>query len=89
MVTPRSSSFRARPTTSSKSWSSTEIRAPTGFPGWQAATVMPEEVRPLNSASVMVRPIPRTSPVDFISGPRRELASVSFSKENTGTLTQK
>ena len=31
--------------------------------------------------------MPRTSPVDFISGPRIEFASFSFSNENTGTFT--
>ncbi len=35
----------------------------------------------------MFLPRPSTSPVDFISGERAALASVSFSKEKTGTLT--
>ena len=47
----------------------------------------PAAVRPLYMASAIVRPRPRTSPVDFISGPRILLASESFSKENTGTFT--
>ena len=37
----------------------------------------------------MVFPMPSTSPVDFISGPRMEFASPSFSKENTGTFAAK
>ena len=40
-------------------------------PSWPgAAGEMPAAVRPLNSASAMVLPMPSTSPVDFISGPR-------------------
>ena len=35
----------------------------------------------------MFLPRPSTSPVDFISGEREALASVIFSKENTGTFT--
>ena len=37
----------------------------------------------------MLLPIPKTSPVDFISGPKIEFASLSFSKEKTGTFTAK
>ena len=51
--------------------------------------VLPDAVMPLNSASLRFFPIPRTSPVDFISGPRYEFASISFSNENTGTFTAK
>ena len=50
-------------------------------------TIMPAEVSPLKSASPRFFPMPSTSPVDFISGPRLEFTSVSFSNENTGTLT--
>ena len=50
---------------------------------------IPAEVSPLNSASLRVLPSPKTSPVDFISGPKYELTSLNFSNEKTGTLTAK
>ena len=49
----------------------------------------PADTKPFTSASSIVLPTPKTSPVDFISGPRLEFASSSFSKEKTGTLTAK
>ena len=62
----------------------TEIRTPAC---WLFSTLYPAETRPLNSASCILAPRPSTSPVDFISGDRAALASVIFSKENTGTFT--
>ena len=41
----------------------------------------------LNKASEYVRPIPITSPVDFISGPRAISTSPILEKENTGAFT--
>ena len=41
----------------------------------------------LNKASEYVRPIPITSPVDFISGPRAISTRPILEKENTGAFT--
>ena len=49
---------------------STLINTLTSLPGIGAFGSIPADTSPLNSASCMVLPIPSTSPVDFISGPR-------------------
>ena len=86
---PRSSSFFASPTISPWSCVSTLIKMPILRSARGDLKRIPAAVMPLNSASPSVRPMPSTSPVDFISGPRLASASVSFSNEKTGTLTAK
>ena len=48
---------------------------------------LPAAVNPLYNASSNVSPTPKTSPVDFISGPRLTSTLASFDIENTGTFT--
>ena len=67
---PSARNFSASASASVRSCSSTLSRTPLSFPGVGADGDSPAAVRPLNSASFSVRPIPSTSPVDFISGPR-------------------
>ena len=89
MFTPASPSFFARVTTSGRLWLSTDTSIPTGELSVGILISYPAARSPLNIVSAYVFPTPRTSPVDFISGPRIEFASVSLPNENTGTLTAK
>ena len=47
----------------------------------------PEPTIALNKAAIFVSPSPKTSPVDFISGPRLVSTNLNLSNENTGAFT--
>ena len=83
---PRSSSFFARLTISNLSCLVTVISTPCSSLEWKSV-LNPADTSPLNNASTRFLPTPKTSPVDFISGPNLEFTSFSFSKLKTGTLT--
>ena len=86
ILAPKSSSFLASPTISNLSCFVTVMSTPCSSFEWKSV-LNPADTSPLNSASIRFLPTPKTSPVDFISGPSFELTSLSFSKLKTGTLT--
>ena len=51
------------------------------------AGYIPPPINPLYKASLTSLPTPKTSPVDFISGPKDTSTFGNFCVENTGTLT--